>query len=87
MITSPVGLLKSRKKFSVLSWQVSLMVSTDRGEGQSKAVETNAPPLPGPLLHWMEEREWSRVERVVLPGDSFELVVGEWREHGLSSSP
>src|SRR5437899_5210655 len=36
----------------------------DRGEGQSK---TNAPPLPGPLLHPVEEREllWLRLRRAV----------------------
>src|SRR5205809_2857571 len=28
--------------------------------GANQAVMTNAPPLPGPLLHQMEEREWLR---------------------------
>src|SRR6266576_2404109 len=45
----------------------------DRGEGRTKAVGTNAPPLPGPLLHPlrrrdsaaspMEEREWLGLRR------------------------
>ena len=33
----------------------------DRGEGRIKASGINAPPLPGPLLHPMEEREWLRL--------------------------
>src|SRR5438094_8119948 len=33
----------------------------DRGEGPSKAVGANAPPLPGPLLPPTEERGWLRL--------------------------
>src|SRR6266566_206640 len=43
----------------------------DRGEGQTQ----NAPPLPDPLLHCMEEREWLRFARCVHRGTSVVFLV------------
>ena len=39
----------------------------DRGEGLRQPQARKAPPLPGPLLHPMEEREWLRPLGLFLP--------------------
>ena len=51
----------------------------DRGEGNS---EKNAPPLPGPLLHPMEEREKTSLPRGFETNSAAVSPPGKCGTHG-----